>query len=246
MALIKTKIISAKKISEITSIARPHVYNAIEGLEKKGLLERAIDKEAKIRTIPLDEGIKILIRHKERNDLELDKRIKRLIDEFKQKDETDSEEPKRQFVWISDRNPYIEKRLKEINNTLTSIDFITTWKRFPRTMFTFCDVAEKALKRNVDIRVILEKIPEDKSLPDDCDRLLKFPNYSLKFICKSPLAVLAIFDRKKLIIDTSSKTNLAEVPALWTDNPNLLLLATNYFESLWKKANSYRELIHAQ
>ena len=47
-----------------------------------------------------------------------------------------------------------------------------------------------------------------------------------------------------MIIDTRSETNLAEVPALWTDNPSVLLLATNYFESLWKKANSDLEIIH--
>jgi sugar-specific transcriptional regulator TrmB len=244
LAMIKTGIINAKKISEITAIARPHVYEAFEGLEKKVLIEKALDKKAKIRTIPLSEGIEILIRQKERKDLELAKNIKRLTYEFKQKEKTDVQEPKHQFVWVSKKNPYIEKRLKEINNAQTSIDFITPWKRFPRTMFTFCDVAEDALKRNVDIRVILEKIPEDSSLPNDCDKLLKFPNYSLRLTCKSPLAVLAIFDQKKMIIDTRSETNLAEVPALWTDNPSVLLLATNYFELIWKKANSYLEIIH--
>ncbi len=240
LVMIKTKVINAKKISEITAIARPHVYNAFEGLEKRGLIEKALDEKAKIRALPLDEGIKILIHQKEKKDLELAKNIKRLTYEFKQKKESDFQEPKQQFVWINKKNPYIEKRLKEINNTQTSIDFITTWKRFPRTMFTFCDAAEEALKRNVYIRVILEKIPEDTSLPNDCDKLLKFPNYSLKFVCNSPKVVMAVFDRKKLIMDTSSETNLAEVPALWTDNSSVLLLATNYFESLWKKANSYR------
>ena len=197
LAMVMTKIINAKKISEITTIARPHVYDAFEGLEKRGLIEKALDENAKIRAVPLDEGIKILIRQKERKDLELAKRIKKLKQEFKKSETKDFEEPKRQFVWISRKNPYIEKRLTEINNTQNSIEFITTWKRFPLTVFTFCDIIEDTLKRNVDIRVILEKIPDDTSLPSECDKLLKYPNYSLKFICKSPLVVLAIFDQKK-------------------------------------------------
>ena len=133
----------------------------------------------------------------------------------------------------------------EIDDSKSSIEFITSLERFPVTLFTFFEVAEKALDRGVKIRVIiLDDLYKKFTIPKYCKGLLKYSNYQLKHVQNPSLVVLAIFDGKKMIVDADSKLNLKEVPALWTNNPSFLLFASNYFESLWKKAKPVLEVVN--
>jgi len=237
LAMIKTGIDRVKRISEITDIARPHVYEAIDQLEKEGLIEKSIDKPT-IKAISLDDGIKLLILQKKKETLKLTQGIDKLLQDYKKNKEiTDFQEPRRQFIWLREGKPYIQRRFIEISNSQKSIEFITSSEMFHATLLTFQGYVKKALNRGVKIRaIIVNQSSKAVVIPKCCKNLLGYSNYQLKQVQETPLTVLAIFDGKKMIVDTNSKLGLREVPALWTNNPSILLFASNYFENLWQKS----------
>ena len=228
---------TAKKISENTKIARPYVYRVITELEKLGLIEKAIDNKSVIKAVPLQVGISFLIQRKKQETLSITQKAQKLLRDFKKYDnKTIVQDYAAQFIWLSEREPYIRKRREEIDNAQTSIDFITSWKRFPFTVYTFGEHAEKALKRKVKMRVVMEKPPKKHSLPKVIEKLEKYPNYNLRYIPNPPLAVLGIFDRQRIILDASPSVGLAECPALWSNNSSLLAAMQYCYEVLWSTA----------
>ncbi|UCC58393.1 MAG: hypothetical protein JSW14_00215 [Candidatus Bathyarchaeum sp.] len=237
LATIKNGITSAKKISEVTKIARPYVYRVITGLEKLGLIEKSIDKHSVIKAIPLEVGISFLVKCKKQETLSITKKAERLIRDFKKNaNERIDQDYAPQFIWLSKKEPYIRKRREEIYNAQTSIDFVTSWKRLPLTAYTFGENAEEALKRKVKIRVIMEKPPKEHSLPMTIQKFKDYPNYDLRYSPNPPLAVIGIFDRKRIIFDAASSAGLAECPALWSNNTSLLAAMLDYFENSWIRA----------
>ncbi len=86
------------------------------------------------------------------------------------------------FVVIPKNHATILRRKEEIIHVSTQIDFLISWKRFPRTVETFRDASRKALEKGVKIRVILEKPENLNHLPPIVNELKTYPNYELKFI----------------------------------------------------------------
>jgi sugar-specific transcriptional regulator TrmB len=225
---------NAKRISEATKIAQPYVYKVIAELENKGLIERMIDKNLVVEAVPLQVGLSSLVRRKKKENLKITREAQKLFQDFKEcENKTKVQDYPHQFIWISKKDPYLRKRHEEIDNAKASIDFVTSWKRFPLTLYTFGEDAEKALQRKVRIRVVTEKPPRNFSLPQLAEKLKEYPNYSLRYVPNSPLAVMGIFDGKRIILDTSSSAGLAECPALWSNNLSLLAAMQDYYEILW-------------
>ena len=234
LATVQNGTTTAKKISETTHIARPHIYQIIDKLEKLGLIEKTMGKPALIKAIPLQVAISFLVNRKRQETQYNTKRAQKIIHYFKNNENKSRvNNYKTEFVWLSKNKPYLKKRLEEIDNAKTCIDFVSSWKRFPLTVYTFSENAKSALERNVKIRVILEKPPNDHTSPNIVQELEKYPNYQLKYILDPPPAIIAIFDKKRTIIDTSSSVGLAEAPALWTGNPCFLSILSDYFEIMW-------------
>ena len=70
------------------------------------------------------------------------------------------------------------KRHEEIDNAEIEIDFISSWKRFPRNMYIFGENIKKALERGVKIRVILEKPENMNQIPEIIEEMKKIQNIS--------------------------------------------------------------------
>jgi len=86
------------------------------------------------------------------------------------------------FVIIPRNHATILRRREEISNANAQIDFLISWKRFPRTVDTFGDVSRMALENGVIIRALLEKPENLDHLPQIVDELKTYHNYELKFI----------------------------------------------------------------
>lgn len=234
LAAIQNGKTKAKEISKVTKIARPYVYVVVTELERLGLIENTIGKKSEINAIPLRAGISFLIQRKKQDTLRITERAQEMLQYYKNYDnKTTVKDYTSQFIWLCQREPYIRKRREEIDNAQKSIDFVTSWKRLPLTAFIFGENAEKALKRRVEIRVIMERPPEELPLPEVINKFKEYPNYNLRFSPNPPSTVIAIFDKKRIILDVSSSAGLAECPALWSNNPSLLALMEDYYENLW-------------
>ena len=236
-ATVQSGITNIKKISETTHIARPHIYHIINELEKLGLIEQGIEKPILIKPLPLQDAVFNLVNSKKQEIQNITQKAQEILQQFKNHEKTTIvNNYKTEFVWLSKDKPYLRKRHEEIDNAKISIDFISSWKRFPLAIYTFSENAKSALKRNVKIRVILEKPPNAHPLPNTIQELKKNPKYQLKYIHDPPLAIIAIFDRKRVILDASPSVGLAESPALWSNNPSLLAAMQYCYEVLWSTA----------
>jgi sugar-specific transcriptional regulator TrmB len=238
-ALFRFGLSTAKTISQNSGIARSDVYRVVAKLENLGLVERMISVPCKFRAVSIHDAFSILMEHRKQETKTITRKAQKLLRGFKNyENENTVQDYRPQFVWIAEKGPYIRKRREEIDNAQTSVDFVTSWKRLPLTAYTFGEKAEEALRRGVKMRVVMEKPPQSSSLPRIIKKLGEYPNYNLRFILDPPLAVIGIFDRKRVILDCSSSVGLAECPALWSTNPSYLAVMQNYFEKLWMQASS--------
>jgi len=237
LAAVQGGICSATKISKDAMIARPDIYRVLTSLENLGLIEKTLNKPTLIKGIPLSDGIKFLIKRKKQETLKTFEDSRNLIEFFKNFSNKNGEkENEHNFIFIPEKEAYLRNRHKEISNAQTSIDFITSWKRFPLKIHTFTERTKSALKRNVKIRVILEKPQNEYSLSKTILENEMHPNYQIKYIQYLSPAILAIFDNKRAVIDMSSSSGLAEASAIWTNNPCFLSIVSEYFENTWKNA----------
>lgn len=108
VALCRVPMSTAKKVSELSDVPRPRVYDAIRILEARGLVEVEHSSPKKFRAIPLEEATKIL---QER----YDDRIRQLENALNDVEEidTDEDETVREVWSMSDRKS-IDNRTKEM------------------------------------------------------------------------------------------------------------------------------------
>jgi sugar-specific transcriptional regulator TrmB len=199
-----------------------------------GLVERTISRPVRFKALPLREGIDFLIKQKKQETKKMEQRAKKFIENYRQEnDNYEIRENEPHFVLTARKIASLQKRGDEIDNAQKSIDFISSWKRFPRTIQTFGENGIKALERGVKMRVILEKPKLMNQIPELVKKLKEHPNYRLRYVIDNPKAIIGIFDKERAIIKTSASVGLAEKPSLWTDNPCFLSVLSDYFELMW-------------
>ena len=233
LALAATEFFAVKEIQEVSEVPRQEIYKILSTFQEMGLLERTLTKPVMFKAIPIQQALSFLLKQKIQETKKIQKEAEEMIENYHHENHKQIQEFKPHFVLISKKEASISKRMMEIDNAQTSIDFITSWKRFPLTINTFRKNAIKALERNVKMRVILEKPKDLHELPEELHTFKKFPNYQLRHIPNPPKAIIGIFDKKTVIIKTSTSVGLAEAPSLWTNNPCLVSIVSDYFEIMW-------------
>lgn len=231
------KFSTVREIQNRSEVPRQEIYRFLSELEELGLVEKTMGRPSKFRALPVQKGMSFLLKEKIHETMQMQKKAQKIIEKHQNEDngkKFEGIEP--QFVLISKKEASISRRRKEIDNAKKSIEFITSWKRFPQTISTFGDNAIKALKCNVKMRVLLEKPEDMNQIPDLVHTLHDFPNYELRYIVSPPSAVIGIFDNERAMLKTSS-AGLTEEPSLWTRNKCLVDVLSEYFEYIWSKPN---------
>jgi len=234
LTLVRSGISSVKEISKVSGVARQDIYRIIFSLQEIGLVHQVISNPNMHMAIPIRDALSILRENKNKKNSELmEKTVNFLQNYIPNQTKTKSQKETSIVVMLPKKEASIRKRREEIDNAQTSIEFITSWKRFPRTVHTFGERAKEALKRKVKMRVILEKPPKGEPLPEIIGDLKKMSNYKLRYILNPPSAIIGIFDKKRVIIKTSASVGLAEAPSLWSNNPSILSVFNDFFELTW-------------
>ena len=157
LALFATMFSTVKEIQKNSKVPRQEIYKILSGLQEMGFIERTLTKPVMFKTIPIQQAVSFLLKQKMQETKKLQKEAAKIIKNYPQENHTlKVQEFKPHFVLTSKKEASISKRVEEIDNAKTSIDFITSWKRFPSTVDTFRESGKEALKRKVKMRVILE------------------------------------------------------------------------------------------
>jgi sugar-specific transcriptional regulator TrmB len=146
---------------------------------------------------------------------------------------TSLEKPSSQFIVISGRAIIIERIKKTVNTTQISIDTVTTQKRFSQAIIEFAENYEKALKRGVKIRLATEKHVPEKDTIAILGKLMKNPDFEVKFFSQPLPAIVALFDKKEVHVSLSATAQLSDMEGLWSNNSCFVALAEAYFEEKW-------------
>lgn len=237
LTLATLKTATAKELSHHSDIAREEVYRLLAQLQKKGLIERIISSPTQFKAIPLEQGFAILIRRKEKEISEIKKETSKIIEDFKQnntKPTINEQEP--QFTLIPGKEALIMKLKKMIENTEKTTDVIIEGHAFGKFIFELFEVTSEALRRNVRFRVIIGNPIEKKLWKKTVQEFAKYANYKIKTLTVKHSLVLAINDKKEVIVICFSRKNFADSPAIWSNNANLIEIAQHCFESMWEKA----------
>ena len=245
LALDATRFSTVKEIQKNSKVPRQEIYKILSKLQEMGFIERTLTRPVVFKTIPIQQAVSFLLKQKIQETKKLQKEAEEIIKNYHQENhKPEVHEFKPHFVLISKKQASVSKRMEEIDNANTSIDFIISWKRFLSTVDTFRENVIKALKRSVKMRVILEKPKDMLKIPEEIEKFKKFPNYELRYILEPPKAIIGIFDKKNALITISACADLGGAPALWTDNPCILSILSDYFEIMWITAMDYAPSQH--
>jgi sugar-specific transcriptional regulator TrmB len=237
LALLKLEKATGKTLSKRSKVARQEAYRILAELQEKGLVEKIIAMPTEFKPIPLEDCLHILIERKKNEVSETQEKATKLLKTFKGKNSKNTlQEEESQFILVPEKGAYLQKIRKVFENSQTSIDGITTLKRFRSIMPIFGEDIKKALKRGVKMRIITEKPEDENSLPEIAKALKQNPLFRVRYILTPLLALLSIIDKKEVTIVTSARAGLDESTTLWSNNPSLVAVSRDYFEIAWVTA----------
>ena len=230
--LSSDRLLTAKEISIITNITRQDVYRILPFLQNIGLAEKSITAPTMFRATPLKLGVSILMENKMLQYNALFDKAKKLSTENENKKQQLTEEQP-EFILIPGNQAVIQKINTLTSNVQSSLDIVTSRKRFPRAVFEFFDSRMQSLKRGVKIRCVSEKLPLINESMEEIMAIEEQAGAVTRFVSTPPPALITLVDEKEVLIITSASGTL-ETSALWSKNPSLVALAKIYFENLWE------------
>jgi sugar-specific transcriptional regulator TrmB len=228
--LTKLEKAGVTRISRIANVARPDVYRVMPALEKRGLVEKMIFVPTIYKATPIKEGLSMLLDQKIEEDAELQKRTNALLQFFPENSTVNSTTDDSQFIITNEKNLLNKKFQCAISGAQIDLNMLCPLKGFSRIFFYNQANFRNALKRNVEIQIILKSTDNEPKLKGIED-LRKNPLLKVKYISDQTPVCLVMADSKEVNIQLSN----GFVPSLWSNNPQILKVASAYFEAIWHK-----------
>lgn len=242
LALDQIGTSEAATISKVTRVARSDVYRSMSKLQQLGLVEKEIANPIRFKAVPVETGFAVLLERKAKKYNELKSESKSLLLTLKKNGVCEKPlQGESKFVLIPSKEVLIQRLRKAIGNTQMSIDVCTSTKRFKVACYMLAESLEKAWSRGVKTRVIIEE--SEEPFLDVVKASWKNPSAEIRHIPTIPRTVMAMYDKKELFIYVEPTAELEGSPALWSNNPSLLALTEEHFETLWKKAKKTGEIV---
>jgi sugar-specific transcriptional regulator TrmB len=217
-------------------VRREDVYRILPKLEKMGLTEKILSKPTKIRALPVEEALYILI---EREQNIANKKVSTLMakkDEFLKHYKpfplkTPSGEA--HFTLVSGREGVMTKELAMVKKAKSVINIITSRDKFTQFFNNYDEALKKATKKGIKVRMILNVTEHEDPIP----RIVKEYESSrtpidLRYTDQRSTHYM-IVDYKEALVATSIEATLGKNPYLWTDDNSLVGLLQRNFEGIW-------------
>ncbi len=236
LALLELEKATGKIISKHSKVARQEAYRILAELQEKGLVEKIIDMPTEFESIPIEDCISILIEHKKNEISETQKEATRLIQKLKQRNSKITlKEDETRFSLFSE-HAAVRKEKGTLKAVQRSFDVITSRRDPHSVIFIDMEGIAEALQRSVKIRIIIDKTDEKEVLSDIIKQLKKYPNFKIRYLPNTSKALMSIYDKREAWVCTCSNPVLEECPILLTNNPCLLSILQEYFETMWLTA----------
>ncbi|MCW4028492.1 MAG: hypothetical protein NWE92_02445 [Candidatus Bathyarchaeota archaeon] len=234
LTLLELGEADTKTIAKASNVARQEIYRVMPSLQELGLGKKRIGKMGKpahFKATPLEDALDILIKKEKEKITRLEDKHSRLINNL-QNERTDKfNAVETQFIVTSKLMPFFDSHEKLLSQTKEKIDIMVPaigLDRFSKSWAQLKKVMNK--RRDLKVRVVIQKVKEDATLPKT---ILDYPDFELRYAPKDVTFGMYIFDQRELTLSIAENDGL---PSLWSNNPNLVILAENYYNQMWEKA----------
>jgi sugar-specific transcriptional regulator TrmB len=242
LALVKNGPSKAPDAAKDSEVARPDVYRTISKLQELGLVERIVSSPNEYRAIPIFDALSILFQRREKEHTELTEKVDILLEKYNALQKNVSKEKSNQFILIPEKETLIHERRKAMENAKQEIIIMIPLKKLGPAISNSPEAFSNPLDRKVNIRIITEK-PEDEAIIDKVIAGLHKNHYFEIRTLPPPIpANFGIYDTKEILLSTSSKSVFAGAPDIWSNNPDIIELALDYFNIKWAIATPKKAL----
>jgi sugar-specific transcriptional regulator TrmB len=238
LALTQTGPATAHQLSKNTNTTRQDIYRITPQLQKKGIIEQTLTTPTTYKATPIQQTITTLLQNKNKEQNQLQKKTQTLLNDLKnsQTEKQPQQEENTQFTIIPQKEAIIQKLKEGAKKAQTSIDVVTSPKRFSSAMLELAQLHKKALGRGVKIQIVTQKHTLQHAVLKIMQMLQKNPDFKVRYFPNPPEAIITIIDKKEAFVTMSATAHLKEAAALQSNNPCFVALAQNYFQNKWDKA----------
>lgn len=260
LAIIRLGITTVGKISTLSKIRREDIYRILPKLEKMGLIERVLGSPIKIRAIPVEDALSILIKQEEekanQRKAELLAKKKVFLEHLNSLRETnlEGEYPIASFQNLSDIKRIYKEILnmteqseKEVLELTTSSGLIR--KDVSGIYDAFIDLARK--NRNVEIKVLADISRENYSIVEKITKLISKGNLNIEWRHAEASAGLfpqfLIKDEEEAILYVTSRDEaslgLSKATGLKINSEIFVSTLREIFVEMWRGAIDAKQRI---
>lgn len=249
VTIVKLGSAQVGEISKYSKVRREDIYRALPKLEEMGLIEKSLGAPVKIRALPLEEALDLLIKRRQDEASEKMSKLNVSADEFlKQyrmgKPEAKFREEAPLFSMIPEKEPLSNKTATLIKNSTRQIDIIASRENLTHFLHMHSELLKKAIRSGATVRIVTERTREEDTVQKVIKQEISSAREAidLRHIDSLPGQYM-IFDAKEALITTSTNGGLLEGACLYTKNSGLIELLQRNFGDIWFFASMPRTVI---
>ncbi|MHA1390551.1 MAG: MEDS domain-containing protein [Candidatus Thorarchaeota archaeon] len=246
LAVFQQGLTTAADIAKVAGIRREEVYRTLPKLEKTGLIERVLGRPARVRALPIEDALSILINRREEEASQVIRNLlakkSELLEMYQgvKPDEMENKE-RAHFTLLSEKDT-TEKRIAFLIMQATkTIDFADTFESAFRFVLTFAEELINARERNVNVRIVTEYPDNTKLIPEALNKHVPASSFDIRY-CEEVPGNYIIFDAYQAFIATAIGSSVSSGGTLWTDDPSLLRIVQTDFDKLLQTSIDWKEL----
>jgi sugar-specific transcriptional regulator TrmB len=222
----------ASEISKQSEVPRSKIYEVLESLIEKQMVEVSQEKPKMFRAIAPEVAIKTMLNAKEEEFSILKKKAKAIIKELKV---LPGEEKLAEGIWEQESGKSIDVLNKLAEMIGRARKYVIDITRDFSTSQTLRDAIKACLKRNVKVRVICMGINEDNYYRAKWYFDQKIP--IRVFEAKVHPRILVVDGREVAIrLDRNPLAKKFAFKSIWSSEPSFVSVIDSYMKNLWKMA----------
>ncbi len=234
LALIEKGTSTIRAAADYSEVGRPDTYRAMLELKRTGLVETILGSPARYKPRPLSEAVSILIGLKQKEMFDLKEKTGELLQEYEKKIVcSENAGDNNEFILIPKGLASAKKGKAAITDAQNNVDIITSFKRFNQTLSDASEIITQAANRGVKFRFIIDSINMNKPLSKIFSNLSKDASCQIKYIPQLPQHFIALYDKSEVQMATSTDADFSQAPMLWSNNPVLVGIIQEYFDTIW-------------
>ena len=246
LTIFQQGMTTAADIAKVAEIRREEVYRTLPKLEKTGLIERVLGRPARVRALPIEDALSILIKRKEEEASQVIRNLlskkNQLLEMFQEVEPDNLEDKQRAHFTLVSEKDAIEKRVAHLIRQATkTIDFVDTFENAFRFVLTYAEELINANKRDVSVRIVTEYPDNTKLIPESLNKHVPATSFNIRY-CEDLPGNYIIYDGYQALITTAIGSSVATGGTLWTDDPSLVRIVQTDFDKLLQTSIDWKDL----